>query len=70
MLKGTNVALGFTKDAHNIPGPENSKFSGKELGERAKMYTFVQQRGFQSNVLPLTSNNVRTGAPVDNKSTN
>ena len=55
-LKSTSVALGFDKAQ---PGPRNQFGNEKvsqEIGKTSQMYSYVQRRGFSSNVLPLNAN--------------
>lgn len=77
-LKATNVALGYHKSVGLGPGGIHHKRGstvGRELGETNKMYSYVQRRGYESNVLPLTANSktMRPGnssVPFDNKTSN
>lgn len=76
-LKATNVALGYHKGAGHGPGSNHKRGStvGREIGETNKMYSYVQRRGFESNVLPLAANakSMRPGnsnVPFDNKTSN
>ena len=82
-LKSSNVALGYhNKKTNTSQVPDlSAKFNrgtdavNREIGETTKMYSYVQRRGFASNVLPLNSNAATTKplnahvAP-ENKSTN
>ena len=77
-LKSTNVALGFVKGSSGpvkavVEGQTRGKSIGAEIGERTKMYTYVKDRGFASNVLPSKANQMKpTNAHVQQnyKSTN
>ena len=59
-LKSSNVALGYDRQNKGATQARDQQMSGmavnKEIGETSKMYSYVQRRGFASNVLPLNSN--------------
>lgn len=75
-LKATNVALGYVQNSDG-PGrgesPNQRNSIGSEIGENKKMFSYVQQRDFSSNVLPSKANAIKplhAHVPVDQKSTN
>lgn len=57
-LKASHVALGFeTGTNSNVLGKGNVRPSAnQEIGETSKMFSYVQQRGRASNVLPSNAN--------------
>jgi len=77
-LKSSNIALGFVTGPSG--GPEKTEsharsknLVGSENLERSKMYSYVKDRGYSSNVLPSSLNHAKlANAHVlsENKSTN
>ena len=55
-LKSSNVALGFEKTQNGPRGQVARDKINQEIGSTNKMYSYVQRRGFQSNVLPSNAN--------------
>ena len=55
-LKASNVALGtdkFKRDPNSHIGRDKVN---QEIGQNTNMYSYVKQRGYNSNVLPLNAN--------------
>ena len=58
-LKATNFKMGFLNRQVNLPNPTKQNMqvqANKTMGECSKMYSYVQQRGQSSSVLPLNAN--------------
>lgn len=55
-LKASNVALGFVRNSNGAPRESSQKSNdqlSREIGATNKMYSYVQQRGYSSNVMPV-----------------
>ena len=58
-LKATNFKMGFLNRQSNLPSPTRQNMqvqANKTMGETSKMYSYVQQRGQSSTVLPSNAN--------------
>mgnify|MGYP006889558342 CR=1 FL=1 len=76
-LKSSHVSLGQDKSgfkANRHTSPSAKERVDSQLGERTAMYSYGQQRGFASNILPLKANQeqlkpTNANASPDKKST-
>ena len=58
-LTATNFKMGFLGRQSNLPSPTRQSMqvqANKTMGETSKMYSYVQQRGQSSTVLPSNAN--------------